>query len=123
MSKAERTKKTEITTAVRKKVYERDGGECIFCQMGYRAASEKKYPKDGYFGRQVMHFIPRSQGGLGVEENLATGCVLHHRLYDEGAHGEPKEMKPFFEDYLRSIYKDWNPKKLVYNKWEALEIE
>ena len=122
MSKAEMTKKTSISNAVRQRVYERDDGECIFCQMGYHAAAEKQMANEyGYTGRQVMHFVSRARGGLGIVENLAVGCGIHHMLYDNGSHGERKEMKPLFEEYLRGLYPDWDEKKLTYNKWAEME--
>lgn len=116
------TKKTSISNAVRQRVYERDDGECIFCQMGYHADSEKQMANEyGYGGRQVMHFVSRARGGLGIEENLAVGCGIHHMLFDNGSHGERKEMKPLFEDYLRSLYPEWNEQMLIYNKWGEME--
>ena len=122
MSKADMTKKVAISNKVRERVHERDNDECIFCQMGYHAASEKRMANEfGYQGRQIMHFVSRARGGLGIEENLAIGCTLHHMLYDNGAHGEHAEMKPLFEEYLKDMYPDWDEKKLVYNKWAEME--
>ena len=121
MSKAEMSKAVQISGKTRKAVYERDDGECIFCQMGYKAEAEKRMDKFGYQGRQVMHYISRARGGLGIPQNLATGCIIHHMLYDNGSHGERKEMKPLFAEYLQGCYSDWDEKKLVYNKWADLE--
>ena len=122
MSKADMTKKVSITNKVRERVHERDDGECIFCKMGYHAEAEKRLANEfGYQGRQIMHYIGRGRGGLGIEENLAIGCTIHHMLYDNGAHGEHAEMKPLFEEYLRNEYPDWDEKKLVYNKWAGME--
>lgn len=116
------TKKTNISNAVRQRVHERDDGECIFCQMGYKAEAEKRLANEfGYQGRQIMHYVSRARGGLGIEENLAIGCTIHHMLYDNGAHGERAEMKPLFEEYLRNLYPEWNEKVLIYNKWAEME--
>ena len=43
-------------------------------------------------------------------------------LYDNGAHGEHAEMKPLFEEYLASMYPEWDERKLVYSKWSGLEV-
>ena len=66
---------------------------------------------------QIMHYIPRSQGGLGIPENLALGCVWHHNMMDNGNLGLREQMMIFFEDYLKSIYEDWDKEKLFYSKW------
>ena len=68
--------------------------------------------------RDIMHFIPRSQGGRGIEENLAVGCRYHHQMLDNGKDGHREEMLKIFEQHLRFRYKDWNREKLVYRKGE-----
>ena len=90
----------EITSAVRQKVEERDGHCCIFC---------------GRPGRGEAHFVNRSQGGLGVEENIVTVCRSCHSQMDNGQ--AIKLYRARAEEYLRSKYPDWDVKKLVYNKW------
>ena len=69
---------------------------------------------------QIMHYIPRSQGGLGIPENLADGCAWHHMLLDNGKDSRAEMMK-FFEYYLRLHYPKWNKDKLTYNKWGFLK--
>lgn len=95
-----RTKAVAISPEVRKKVEERDGFCCIFC---------------GKPGRGEAHFINRSQGGLGVEENILTVCRYCHSQMDNGQ--ATKLYRTKAEEYLKSKYPDWDKSKLVYDKW------
>lgn len=95
-----RTKALQIPTKVKRKVYERDGGLCIFCQDR---------------GDPVAHFVARSQGGLGIEENILCCCAICHRRLDETTDRE--WMKDIARDYLKSKYPDWDESNLYYKKW------
>ena len=99
MAKSKRTKALEIPRKVKEKVYERDGGCCVFC---------------GKAGISNAHFIARSQSGLGIEENILTLCPECHRQYDQTPRRQ--EMRNFFKGYLRNIYPDWSEEKLIYKK-------
>ena len=106
-----RTKLTDFDSKTRTKIKARDAG-CIFCKMHY------KMPETYEFGMsefQIMHYVPRSQGGLGIEENGAVGCIYHHNLLDNGKNTR-KEMLELFEEYLKSLYPEWDKKKLLYRK-------
>ena len=94
-----RTKATAITPKVRAAVEERDNYQCIYC---------------GRIGRGEGHFIKRSQGGLGIEENLVTVCRECHFQMDDGLSRDMYIEKA--ESYLKSIYADWDRSKLVYKK-------
>lgn len=94
-----RTKATSITPAVRRVVEERDEHCCIFC---------------GRVGRGEGHFIKRSQGGLGIEENIITVCRECHHQMDDGLARELYLIKA--ENYLKGIYPGWNKEALVYKK-------
>lgn len=95
-----RTKAVAITPEVRKQVEERDGYSCIFC---------------GKPGRGEAHFINRSQGGLGIPENIITACRYCHGQMDNGQ--ATKLYRAKAEEYLKSKYPDWDRSKLVYDKW------
>ena len=95
-----RTKAVAITPEVRRQVEERDGHCCIFC---------------GKQGSGNAHVVNRSQGGLGIPENLVTACWPCHSAMDNGQAGKLLRMKA--EEYLKSIYPDWDKSKLVYDKW------
>lgn len=100
MSKSQRTKALEIPPRVKEAVYERDGGACIWCAKQ---------------GQPNAHYIPRSRGGLGIEENILTLCWDCHMKYDQTDNRE--RMGVFFKGYLKSKYADWDETKLVYKKY------
>lgn len=100
MYKSRRSRKTAISQNVRQKVHQRDQW-CIFC---------------GRTGTDVMHFVPRSSGGLGIEQNLALGCRSCHMMLDQSTNR--REMMLFFEEYLKSHYGEFNRKDLIYKKYE-----
>ena len=98
------TKATDIPTAVKKAVWERDNYHCIFC---------------GNVGYGVMpnaHFIPRSKGGLGIEQNIVTLCLECHNLFDHGGMETRSKYRHFIRSYLQSKYFDWNEDNLIYKK-------
>lgn len=99
MSKSRRTKALEIPRKVKIAVYERDNGCCIWC---------------GKQGQPNAHYIARSQGGLGIEENILTLCWDCHRKYDQTT-ARPR-MNDFFKGYLKGIYPEWDENKLIYKK-------
>ena len=96
-----RTKALSISPKVKNAVYERDGGCCVWCGNPY--------------GQPNAHFIPRSQGGLGIEENVLTLCWECHQRFDNSI-GRMK-MREFFEEYLKSKYPEWEEEKLYYKKY------
>ena len=89
----------EIPPRVKEAVYERDGGACVWCAKR---------------GDPCAHYIPRSDGGLGVEENILTLCWDCHLRFDQST--EREKMREFFKRYLKSKYPNWNEKKLIYKK-------
>lgn len=106
-----RKKATDIPDNVRGIVKQRDNWTCIFCHH---------FGESGYDANQLMHYIPRSQGGLGIEENLALGCPAHHQILDNGA--DNQKYKDYFREYLQGIYPEWNEKELKFNKWKGFAI-
>lgn len=111
------TKQHQFSTKTRKKIRERDNNACIFCTMGYPAKDATwidLQPAD------IMHYIPRSQGGLGIEQNGAVGCRYHHSLMDNGNKGLRPDMLMRFENYLRNIYPGWDKKDLIYDKYKII---
>ena len=96
-----RTKAVAITPKVRQAVEERDGHKCIFC--------------GSYEARGEAHYINRSQGGLGVEQNIVTVCRICHGEMDNGKN--TKFFREIAREYLKSQYPDWDESKLVYDKW------
>lgn len=94
------TRATSISTATKKAVWQRDFCRCVLC------GSINAGPH--------CHFVRRAQGGLGVEQNIWTGCDICHRRFDsEGTDGPLHER---MRDYFRTLYQDWDESKLVYKK-------
>lgn len=100
--KSKRAKACDITKKVKDRVWERDGGKCIIC--------------GSYYAMPNSHYIRRSRGGLGIEENIVTMCMDCHREYDQGSARE--QIATYTERYLRSKYPNWNPQNLIYKKGE-----
>lgn len=96
------TKATSIPTKVKKIVWERDCGICIFCQ------------KPVTWNYANSHFIKRSHLGKGIEQNIMTNCDRCHKLFEESIYRE--KMKAFAKNHLMSKYDDWNEEMLVYKK-------
>lgn len=101
---SKRTKACEISQKIKEIVWNRDSQKCICC------------------GRWVpktcanAHFIKRSQGGLGIEENIVTLCSECHYQEDFGLN--TKLYEEYIENYLKGIYgQDWNKEKLIYRKY------
>ena len=98
----DRTRALRFPPAVKERIFERDGHRCVYCQSNE--------------GAPVAHYIARSQGGLGIEENGLTLCFACHRRYDQSEHRQ--EMRAFFREYLKSKYPDWGEGALTYRpKW------
>ena len=95
-----RTKALDIPKRVKDRVWERDGGRCILC------GKTASMPNSNY--------IPRSQGGLGIEENVVTHCIQCHNLFDNSQHRPYLKLE--IEEYLKSKYPNWEKEKLYYQK-------
>ena len=106
MVKSKRSRACAIPMKVKMIVWERDNHRCIHC--GSPCANPE------------AHYIPRSDGGLGIEQNIVTVCRDCHRKMDQ----TKKEIRePILKDtnrYLKSQYPDWDERKLKYDKWRWL---
>ena len=58
------------------------------------------------------HYIPRSHGGLGVEQNILTLCRQCHIRMDSTS--ERHDLLRQAKEYLMSKYPYWDESKLVY---------
>lgn len=101
---SKRAKACAIPTRVKKRVAERDSVDgwpcCVLC------GSNRALPE--------AHFIPRSQGGLGIEENILTLCRPCHYEFDNGDAETRARLKERARIYLRSKYPEWDEEALVY---------
>lgn len=102
------TKRTMIPQSVKDAVNLRDNKRCVLC---------------GRPGDPVAHIVRRSQGGMGVEENIVTLCPACHRAYDEGAgldrlgRGTTREsLYCCLVAYLKGFYPDWSREDMIYHK-------
>lgn len=96
-----RTRALAISRDVKRRVAERDNGLCVLC---------------GRPGEPVCHVISRAQGGLGIEENVWTGCWDCHRRYDQGTNRYA--IRRALETYMRQQYPNWDEVPLTYTKGE-----
>lgn len=102
--KHKRTRACEITKEVRQAVAIRDRGRCIICGIPVPVSCSNS------------HFIKRSQGGLGIPENIVTMCPKCHYEYDFGQN--TKLYEQLTENHLKNIYgANWDKSKLVYKKY------
>lgn len=106
------TKAQDFSRPVKIAIAERDsiGGWpcCVYC--GAAAPSELAYSN--------AHYIARSQGGLGIEQNGLTLCPICHKKYDRTT--ARIEMRGYFREYLKKRYEDWSEDALIYRKGESL---
>lgn len=81
---------------------------CVFC--GLAAPDQLAWSN--------AHYIARSQGGLGIEENGLTLCPICHKRYDQTA--ARTEMRGYFREYLSGHYDGWSEDALAYRKDGAI---
>lgn len=111
------TRRLEFSPQVRKNIRNRDQG-CFFCRRGYHM--EWALPGD-LAGTEIMHIVPRSHLGLGVEENGVLGCRYHHQMMDNGNRGLRAEMIGMLKDYMQKQYPGWSEKAVTWRKWDGLK--
>lgn len=98
---SKRAKALAIDTKTKRLVHDRDGGLCVNCRRP---------------GSPEAHYIPRSMGGLGCEENILTLCRKCHDIFDNGCREVREEMRGRFAAYLASFYDGWDEENLIYRK-------
>ena len=104
--KSKRTKATDISMVVKKKVFKRDEGKCVICGNMVNVMPNS-------------HYIRRSHGGLGIEENVFTACTNFtenncHERWDryKCTDDEIERVK----NHFRSHYPNWDNMQLTYKK-------
>lgn len=95
-----RTKALSILAKVKQTVFERDQ-HCILC---------------GKPGNPDAHFIARSQGGLGIEQNIVTLCLECHQAYDNSY--QRPFLRKHIKEYLERKYPGFPDEKRIYHKWD-----
>lgn len=100
--KSKRSKACNISQKVKEAVWERDNHRCILC------GNQNAMPN--------AHYIPRSKGGLGIEQNVVTLCFDCHRRLDQTS--ERPNLLISVGHYLELKYPGFQDKDRVYNKWK-----
>lgn len=100
--KTRRAKACDFPKAVKERIGERDGGLCVLC---------------GRPGQPNAHYIPRSHGGLGIEENGLTLCWPCHQRFDNSP--DRPYLREKIRDYLMTHYPVWDEQNLYYRKDRA----
>jgi predicted restriction endonuclease len=119
MGRSKQAKAREFSKEARQEIMIRDRGTCLFCRMNYHMDDSS----DTWLARNIfdiMHYIPRSQNGLGIAQNGVLGCRYHHEMLDNGNKGRREEMLEIMRGYLKSKYQKWDSEKLVYSKWRDI---
>lgn len=100
---SKRTRALAIPKQVKLRVWERDNHRCIFCGelVPWNMANS--------------HFVKRSHGGLGIEQNIMTNCEKCHKLFDDSKERQEWRLE-YAERYLRLKYPGWNEETLYYKK-------
>lgn len=94
-----RTRACQISPKVKRRVYDRDNGLCIFCHRP---------------GLPEAHIVARSHGGLGIEKNIITVCRECHDAMDNSIHRS--EMKQHAIEYMVQQYGSWSEYECTYRK-------
>ncbi len=95
----ERTKACAISQTVKEAVYKRDRGQCVLC---------------GKPGLPEAHYIPRSCGGLGIEQNIVTLCRPCHDLMDNTTARESLLRR--VKEHLELWYPNFTDEQRIYHK-------
>lgn len=94
-----RTRACGINNDVKTAVYRRDCGCCVLC---------------GKPGLPEAHYIPRSRGGMGIEQNIVTLCrTCHNKLDQSTMRGELLER---VKQHLDLWYPDFSDTDRIYKK-------
>ena len=80
----DQTKATAISRKDRAIIHERDGRQCINCRRPDRI--------------ELAHYIRRSQGGLGIPENVVSLCKKCHEAYDSA---KTKVLKEYHQSRIK----------------------
>ena len=90
-----------ISSKVKKIVWARDNERCIFCGSHYAMPN--------------AHAIKsRANGGLGIEKNIVTACIVCHNAMDQSI-ARPRYLK-YAREYLENIYGPIDESEVVYDK-------
>jgi Restriction endonuclease len=98
--KSKRSKACDISAKTKLIVWNRDGGKCILCESSVAMPN--------------AHYIPRSKGGLGIEQNVVTLCIGCHFKLDQTI--QRKELLKEVKEHLDKHYPDFTDEQRIYKK-------
>ena len=98
--KSKRSLATLIPKPIRHNVLVRDKGRCIVCGSMHQL--------------ECHHLVPRSLGGMGVENNLLMLCKTHHSELHNGV----GDINIIVRSYMEQTYEDITDKDRKYDKWK-----
>lgn len=122
-TKTKQAKAHDFSPKARLEITERDHNECIFCKIGYHTKEATWFGKEI---KSIMHYIPRSKGGLGIPQNGAVGCQYHHELMDNGNKGLRPEMLEIFREDASMQYREKNTDQRIrtrLNAWSCMNAD
>lgn len=109
--KTKRSKATDISMAVKKKVFERDKGRCVVCGNTYNVMPN-------------AHILSRAHSGKGIETNVVTMCTImtknkcHHK-FDNGTKEEREYILNKIIYHMKNIYgNEWCIEDQKYKKYD-----
>lgn len=97
---SKRTKALAIPKRVKEIVWQRDKERCVICGSPYA------FPE--------AHYIPRSQSGLGIEQNVVTVCRRCHERLDQST--ERAQLLAVIKAYLDIFYPDFTDEMRRYKR-------
>lgn len=104
-----RTKALQISIKTKQKVWIRQKGRSVISGVPITV------------NECCCHFIPRSRGGLGIEENVVGMTYQEHMIFDLNLPGDHNVEHQIYRkkarDHLIKNYSDWNEEKLIYKKY------
>lgn len=98
--KSKQSKACDISLKVKNAVWKRDNHKCILCSSFYASPN--------------AHYIPRSKGGLGIEENVVTLCLECHIKFDQTT--ERQKILKLIKNYLELKYPNFKDKDRIFKK-------
>jgi len=103
-----RTKALQITQKTKFKVWERQDRRSIISGTPISVSE------------CCCHYIPRTKGGLGIEENIVGMTNEEHMIFDNNVIGGQKELSQQWREiarrHLKAHYPNWSEDKLIYRK-------
>lgn len=97
-----RTKHTQISQKTKDIVFARDYGCCVYCG------------KPVHKSLANAHIVPRSKGGLGIEQNIVTLCLQCHHDFDQTT--KRAEYMKYMIKYISRFYEGWSEEAMKYKK-------